>query len=93
MFNRGGPKAGLTVDNKYHKTTNVTVTALGHFWDQISQTQNWTVLTYMQLLVFHCWERLHTVNMETTDSNILSQLSKETHREILKPNADSIHIW
>jgi hypothetical protein len=36
--------------NKYHKTTNVNVTSLG----QLSQTQNWTVLTstYMQLLVF-----------------------------------------
>ena len=72
MFNRGGPKAGLTIDNKYHKTTNVNVTSLRHFLGQLSQTQNWTVLTstYIQILVFHCWERLHTVNMET---NILSQ--------------------
>lgn len=58
--------------NKYHKTTNVNVTSLRHFLGQLSQTQNWTVLTstYIQILVFHCWERLHTVNMET---NILSQ--------------------
>ena len=78
----------------YHKTTNVTVTSLGHFLGQLSQTQNWTVLssTWIQLLVFHCWERPHTVNMETTGSNILSQyeLPKETHREMLTPNADII---
>jgi hypothetical protein len=55
-------------------TANVIVTALGHFLGQLSQKQNWTVLTstYIQLLVFHCWERIHTVNMETTGSNILS---------------------
>jgi hypothetical protein len=41
--------------------------------------------TCIQLLVFHCLERLHTVNMETTGRNILSQyeLPKETHRKML----------
>jgi hypothetical protein len=61
--------------------------SLGHFLGQLSQTQNWTVLssTCIQHLVFHCWERLHTVNMETTGRNILSQyeLPKETHRKML----------
>ena len=37
------------------------------FFCQLYQTLNWTVLTstYIQISVFHCWERLHTVNMET----------------------------
>ena len=84
MFNRGGPKAGLTVDN------TINTIRLGYFLGQLSQTRNWTVLTTcMQLLVFHCWERLHTVNMETTSSNIY-ELPKETHRTILTPNADII---
>ena len=75
---------------KYHKTTNVNTTSLGHVLCQFSQTQNWTVLssTYIQLLVFHCWERLHTVNMET---NISSQYEwpKDTQGK-LKPNADIV---
>ena len=87
MFNRGGPKAGLTVDN------TINTIKLGYFWGQLSQTQNWTVLTstYIQLLVFHFWKRLYTVNMEITDSNILSQyeLPKMTYREMLKPNGDA----
>ena len=36
---------------KYHKTTNVNTTSLGHVLCLLSQTQNWTVLssTYIQL--------------------------------------------
>ena len=81
----------IYIYNKYHKTANVIVTALGHFLGQLSQRQNWTVLssTCIQLLVFHWWERPHTVNMETTGSYIY-ELPKETHRTILTPNADII---